>query len=80
MLFQECSHYCEFVSVPNQMPRALEVAIREAVGKRGVSVLRPPRPRCALRVAHKPRTGCDGQAGDAWLGSPRVSRRPRRAL
>ena len=25
MLFQECSHYCEFVSVPNQMPRALEV-------------------------------------------------------
>ena len=38
-LFQECSHYCEFVSSANQMPRALEVAIREAVGKRGVSVL-----------------------------------------
>src|SRR6266481_5670350 len=38
-LFQECSHYCEFVSVPNQMPRVLEVAIREAVGKRGVSVV-----------------------------------------
>src|SRR6516164_7803146 len=38
-LFQECSHYCEFVSVANQMPRALDVAIREAVGKRGVSVL-----------------------------------------
>src|SRR3977135_2499099 len=38
-LFQECSHYCEFVSGANQMPRALEVAIREAVGKRGVSVL-----------------------------------------
>jgi pyruvate dehydrogenase (quinone) len=39
MLFQECSHYCELVSDANQMPRALEVAIREAVGKRGVSVL-----------------------------------------
>ena len=38
-LFQECSHYCEFVSGPNQMPRVLEVAIREAVGKRGVSVV-----------------------------------------
>ena len=39
MLFQECSHYCEFVSSTNQMPRVLEVAIREAVGKRGVSVV-----------------------------------------
>src|ERR1700730_17533307 len=38
-LFQECSHYCEPVSGANQMPRALEVAIREAVAKRGVSVL-----------------------------------------
>lgn len=39
VLFQECSHYCELISVPSQMPRALEVAIREATGKRGVSVL-----------------------------------------
>ena len=38
-LFRECSHYCEFVSSANQMPRTLEVAIREAVAKRGVSVL-----------------------------------------
>ncbi|MBV8398168.1 MAG: ubiquinone-dependent pyruvate dehydrogenase [Acetobacteraceae bacterium] len=38
-LFRECSHYCDLVSGANQMPRALEVAIREAVGKRGVSVL-----------------------------------------
>src|SRR5215813_12208619 len=38
-LFRECSHYCEFVSSANQMPRTLEVAIREAVGKRGVSVI-----------------------------------------
>jgi pyruvate dehydrogenase (quinone) len=41
-LFQECSHYCEFVSTANQMPRVLEVAIREAVGKRGVSVVVMP--------------------------------------
>ena len=38
-LFQECSHYCELVSSARQMPRALEVAIRTAVGKRGVSVI-----------------------------------------
>jgi len=38
-LFQECSHYCELISGPNEMPRTLETAIREAVGKRGVSVV-----------------------------------------
>ena len=38
-LFKECSHYCELVSEPQQMPRMLEIAIREAVGKRGVSVV-----------------------------------------
>jgi pyruvate dehydrogenase (quinone) len=39
ILFKECSHYCEFVSSSSQMPRTLEVAIREAVGRRGVSVV-----------------------------------------
>jgi pyruvate dehydrogenase (quinone) len=38
-LFKECSHYCELVSEPAQMPRTLEIAIREAVGKRGVAVV-----------------------------------------
>jgi pyruvate dehydrogenase (quinone) len=38
-LFQECSHYCELVSAAHQMPRVLEVAIRQALGKRGVSVI-----------------------------------------
>ena len=38
-LFKECSHYCELVSGANQMPRTLEIAIREAVGRRGVSVV-----------------------------------------
>jgi pyruvate dehydrogenase (quinone) len=38
-LFQECSHYCEFISVANQMPRVLTTAIHQAVGKRGVSVV-----------------------------------------
>src|SRR6185436_1033093 len=38
-LFQECSHYCEFISVANQMPRVLATAIHQAVGKRGVAVV-----------------------------------------
>src|SRR5215813_670792 len=38
-LLRECSHYCELISSANQMPRVLEVAIREAVGRRGVSVV-----------------------------------------
>jgi pyruvate dehydrogenase (quinone) len=38
-LFKECSHYCELISGANQMPRILEIAIRQAVGNRGVSVV-----------------------------------------
>src|SRR5471032_519078 len=38
-LFRECSSYCELISSPNQMPRMLEIAVREAVGRRGVSVV-----------------------------------------
>jgi pyruvate dehydrogenase (quinone) len=38
-LFKECSHYCELVSAAQQIPRVLEIAIREAVTKRGVSVV-----------------------------------------
>src|SRR5919109_1319479 len=38
-LFKECSHYCELISAADQMPRKLEIAIREAVANRGVSVV-----------------------------------------
>jgi pyruvate dehydrogenase (quinone) len=41
-LFQECSHYCELISSAHQMPRTLEVAIRQAVANRGVSVVVMP--------------------------------------
>jgi pyruvate dehydrogenase (quinone) len=39
ILFRECSHYCQLVSTPTQMPRVLEEAIRAAVGQRGVAVI-----------------------------------------
>jgi pyruvate dehydrogenase (quinone) len=38
-LFLECSHYCETVSHPSQLPAVLETAIRAAVGQRGVAVV-----------------------------------------
>jgi len=41
-LFAQCSHYCELVSHPEQMPRALEIAMQTAVSRRGVSVITLP--------------------------------------
>src|SRR6266705_4817295 len=41
-LFRECSHYCELVSRPDQLPGVLESAIRAAIGKRGVAVIAIP--------------------------------------
>lgn len=41
-LFRECSHYCELVSDPEQLPWVLETAIRTAVEKRGVAVVVVP--------------------------------------
>lgn len=38
-LFRDCSHFCETVSDPEQLPNVLEAAIRSAVGKRGVAVV-----------------------------------------
>ena len=42
ILFKDCSHYCEPIDHADQMPRVLELAIRSAVGKRGVSVVSIP--------------------------------------
>src|SRR5690606_31494873 len=38
-LFRECSVYAEHVATPEQMPRLLRIAMREAIEKRGVAVL-----------------------------------------
>lgn len=38
-LFRACSHYCELVSHPSQLPGVLESAIRAAIGHRGVAVI-----------------------------------------
>ncbi|MEU8587520.1 pyruvate dehydrogenase [Streptomyces sp. NPDC048664] len=41
-LFRECSHYSELISNPRQMPRLLNTAIQNAIGRGGVSVVSLP--------------------------------------
>src|SRR6185503_4339539 len=69
-LFAQCSHYCELVSHPEQMPRVLEIAMQTAVSRRGVSVKRGD--RRAREAAEWRTTGHD-------LRRRRVRRRARRA-
>ncbi|MGR2855746.1 ubiquinone-dependent pyruvate dehydrogenase [Erwinia sp. 1181_3] len=38
-LFRECSHYCELVSNPEQLPQVLGIAMRKAILSKGVSVV-----------------------------------------
>jgi pyruvate dehydrogenase (quinone) len=39
ILFKECSHYCEMISNPKQFERVLHIAMQNALGKGGVSVI-----------------------------------------
>ena len=55
-VFAQCSHYCELVSQPDQMPRVLEIAIQTALSRRGVSVIALPGD-IALRTAVEPPAG-----------------------
>jgi pyruvate dehydrogenase (quinone) len=41
-LFRECSAYCELVSIPEQFPQVLEIAMRSALERRGVAVIVVP--------------------------------------
>jgi pyruvate dehydrogenase (quinone) len=55
-LFLDCSHYCELVSQPAQMPRTLEIAMQTAISRQGVAVVVLPGD-IALKeaTAHEPR-------------------------
>ncbi|MEO7717306.1 MAG: thiamine pyrophosphate-binding protein, partial [Capsulimonas sp.] len=72
-LFRECSHFCETVSTPEQMPRVLEIAMRTALAQRGVSVVVIPGD-----VAMKE---CPTEAHPfAWESEPSIVRPPSAAL
>lgn len=68
-LFRECSVYCETVSDVSQMPRTLELAIRAAVGRRGVAVVAMPGD-VAMRAAAAPARA----TADALLPPAPISR------
>jgi pyruvate dehydrogenase (quinone) len=60
-LFRECSVYAELVSVPDQLPRLLHIAMRTAIERRGVAVLvipgeifQEPAPRSSRVTAVRP--------------------------
>jgi len=56
-LFAQCSHFCELISQPEQMPRILEIAIQTALSRRGVAVVAIPGDvamRKAISSPHSP--------------------------
>src|SRR6202522_1295914 len=70
MLFKECSHYCELISGANQMPRVLEIAIRQAVGNRGVSVVVIPGDVALQPAADAPAPKVAGLIPDEAVATP----------
>jgi pyruvate dehydrogenase (quinone) len=56
-VFVDCSHYCELISQPEQMPRVLRSALQYAVGRGGVAVVVLPGDVGRRRAAHPTGTG-----------------------
>jgi pyruvate dehydrogenase (quinone) len=54
-LFGQCSHYCELISQPEQMPRVLEIAMQTAIARRGVAVVAIPGDIALKEAVHGPR-------------------------
>lgn len=69
-LFRDCSHYCELVSDPAQLPFVLENAMRAAIGQRGVAVVVIPGD---VAMKDAPKRGVTPRAG---LIPPRPVVRP----
>jgi pyruvate dehydrogenase (quinone) len=54
-IFGQCSHYCELISQPEQMPRVLEIAIQTAIARRGVAVVVIPGDVALRNTVEQPR-------------------------
>jgi pyruvate dehydrogenase (quinone) len=54
-LFRECSVYCELVSIPEQLPRVMEIAMRHALERGGVAVVVVPGEVFLSHAAHDTR-------------------------
>ncbi len=68
-LFVECSHYCELISEPSQMPRLLRLGIETSLANGGVSVLVLPGD-----IAHKPAANSTGTS--TFLAEPTAASAP----
>ncbi len=66
-LFDECSHYCELIGRPEQMPRVLRIAIQHALGRGGVAVVVDAGRRCASPGRTPDRNECAGRPARARL-------------
>src|ERR1700731_1750372 len=53
-LFKDCSHFCELVSQPEQMPRILGIAMRTAIARQGVAVVIIPGDIALLQCNSQP--------------------------
>jgi len=73
-LFAQCSHYCELVSHPDQMPRVLEMAIQTARSQRGVSVIVIPGDVALSKAAEAPRLEIPEPAATATPSEQDLSR------
>ena len=62
-LFRTCSHFCEVVSTPEQIPRVLAIAMRTAIAMRGVAVIIIPGDIAEKKCESEPiALGIDGPA------------------
>ncbi|ANS74226.1 pyruvate dehydrogenase [Paenibacillus yonginensis] len=53
-VFGECSHYCEVITTPRQVPRTVTMAIQQAIANQGVSVIVLPGDVAALAAEKNP--------------------------
>ena len=78
-LFKDCSHYCELVSQPEQMPRVLGIAMRTAIAQARRRGRDPARRRrlAQVRVASRCRSASTAANRHASARRESLERRPR---
>ncbi|WP_138493789.1 ubiquinone-dependent pyruvate dehydrogenase [Paenibacillus pinistramenti] len=53
-IFAECSHYCEVITTPRQIPSIVTIAIQQAIANKGVSVIVLPGDVAGLAAEKNP--------------------------
>jgi pyruvate dehydrogenase (quinone) len=79
-LFKDCSHYCELVSQPEQMPRVLGIAMRTAIARQGVAVVIIPGDIALLHCNSQPLSLGLDRSTSAMLPSSETLEKAAKAL